>query len=384
MGGHRLVVLFVVAGSLVGCPASGESEVGDRRNERPEGRTNFVVASGPDGVAVIEGPNIVPLAGLNDPGFLIRGAMAVPVDGSTAAVLLDGRLAVVSRNGIEASADCRECSGLAASDAKIVTTRRNQQPGNGFDILTFTPALEVEVTVPARRLEERVTIDYVPENVESPVTLAASPERVTVGYLSLNGGVRRGPSIVAQYSHDGELLDSVVLDGILGAAAVSPDGQMLALGVGGSGGACITSSELVVLRLNDLETLDSGPPVPAPVSASTGGLDEPWLLLTDLLWNGAVLHAVGEAFTTGNLRTGDCEIPETWGRTFDTESGEVTDVPLENLRATRWLGPGCDDTLDVVGQYYDTVATTHIDGQEQVLGSYSTLALGQAQPARCR
>ncbi|MGH3988585.1 MAG: cupin domain-containing protein, partial [Pseudonocardiaceae bacterium] len=100
-----------------------------------------------------------------------------------------------------------------------------------------------------------VNTAYGAENTESPVTLAADPDSVTVGYLSRNGGNRRGPSIIAQYDHDGRLLRNVTVDGLVGRSAVSPNGRHLALEVSGSGGACVTVSRPVVVDLESLRVL---------------------------------------------------------------------------------------------------------------------------------
>jgi hypothetical protein len=107
-----------------------------------------------------------------------------------------------------------------------------------------------------------------------------------VGYLSRNGGVRRGPSIIAQYSTSDSLVRSISVDGIIGESSVSPDGRYLALGVGGSGGACVTVSDPVVVDLDRLRVQTVDPTVPAQALARADALTEPWFLMTDLVWNG--------------------------------------------------------------------------------------------------
>ena len=91
-------------------------------------------------------------------------------------------------------------------------------------------------------------------------------------------------SVVAQYDYQGNLLAHVSVAGILGRSAVSPDGRLLALGVGGSSGACITISEPVLVDLQSLGMQPVEPKVPAAVIDDSGAFGEPWFLLTDLIW----------------------------------------------------------------------------------------------------
>jgi hypothetical protein len=403
---RRVRVRALLIGVVVGlgtatAGACGSEGTGTSPQDRVEqdGRSDEPVAPPPmavgeDGVAIVDVEGLHRVEGLPASPYATTGSPAVPAFGDRIAVVSEGQVALIGPGGDAVVADCAECSGVAATAEHVITTRRNGQPGEGFDIVLLTEDLEVAETVAATRASEPVNGTPSGENSASPVTLAASEDRVVVGYLSVNGGVRAGPTVVAAYSYDGELLDHMLVSGLLGLAAPSPDGEHLAVGVGGSGGACITSSALEVIALDGLEVLGAEPAVPAEVMATFDDLGEPWLYMVDVAWTGTAVRTVGEVYRTGWAENASgevmpgpdtsCEVPEFWVRTFDIETGAFTDVRSDDVVATRWIGPGCSDVVEIRRSAPgESVLVAVQDGRESTLGRYSQLALGETAADRC-
>ncbi len=375
---HTWVVmpLFTVLSLLlVSCSLQGSE---------PDGRgvPEFAVVSGADGIAVTNGQWIERVPGLSA-SRLSAGPEAVGLDATSAAVVASEAVAVVRPHEPAVRVACADCAGIAATNEFVVTTRKNFTPGEGFDIVLFTHDLTPSRTVPAQRLEERGSTDVPAENTESPITLAADADRVTVGYLSRLGSARRGPSILAQYDYDGRLLDSVFVDGLIGRSAVSPNGRYLALGVDGSGGACITVSEPAVIDLESLNVRMIDPAIPSGVTVDSASLSDPWFMLTDLAWQEGTLLATGEVHNPAPGETCDPE-PQMWQRSFDPATGRLNDYGDLAARAIRWIGPDCEHLLAVTRQWEGAglVRTTY--GPEQRLGSYDRINLGRSMPPECR
>lgn len=368
-------VLSVV---MVSCGSGEPGASGSAPGSVPE----FAVVAGADGIAAIGSDWFEPVAGLSPAQYSYAGPLSVGVDGTAAAVIGEDRIALVRPHEPAVVADCSDCSGIAASSGRIVTTRKNFTPGEGFEIVAFSSELAPGRIVAARRLAERANTAYPAENTESPVTLAADPDSVTVGYLSRNGGNRRGPSILAQYDYDGRLLRNVTVDGLVGRSAVSPDGRHLALEVSGSGGACVTVSQPIVVDLESLRVQPLQPEVPAGVTASDP-LIEPWFTLTDLVWDARELIAIGEVNTPTSEENSCDADPGVWQRRFDPATGRLEDSGGMTVRATRWVGPGCADVVSVTGRYEDAVLVRRAGGAEQQLGHYYEVSLGRPAPADC-
>lgn len=337
---------------------------------------------GADGVAMTDGRWIEPVP-LGIPEVPPVGPEAVGLDESTAAVLGVDQIAVVAPGNPPVVVDCAGCAGIAATDDHVVTTRKNFTPGEGFDIVVFDHDLAPVRTLAAQRLKERGTTDYPAENKASPIALAADAERVTVGYLSRVGGVRRGPSVVAQYDYDGRLLNSVLVDGIIGRSVVAPDGRYLALGVGGSGGACVTVSEPVIVDLQSLRVQPVEPAVPQGVAIDSRSLSEPWFMMTDLAWQEGTLVATGEVHNPAPEEFCDPE-PEVWQRSFEPATGRLNETGDRAARAIRWIGPGCEHVLAVTGPWEDAALVRTTDGPEVRLGSYNRVSLDRFAPPDCR
>jgi hypothetical protein len=360
---------------LVSCSESGKPAP----QADPPGVPDFAVVAGKDGVALVGDDWFEPVAGLAGSSAGYVGAMAVGVTSASAVVLAAGRIALVRAHQPAVVVDCAECAGIAVTDEFVVTSRKSFTPGNGIEIVLFQRDLTPSRTVPADRLEERGATDYPAENTESPVTLAAGSGRITLGYLSRVGGIRSGPSVVAQYDFDGKLLGNASVDGTLGRSAVSPDGRRVALGVGGSGGACVTVSSPVVVDLDSLRVRKVEPDVPG--GASDSGRF-PWFMLTDLSWREGTLFATGEVHNPPAGETCDPH-PRTWRRGFDPATGQVRDTGGQTADATRWIGPGCDDVLTASGNFEDALLVRKTKGTETTLGNYHHLRLGRPLPAEC-
>jgi hypothetical protein len=339
----------------------------------------FVVAVGQDGVALIGDGWFEPVAGVPADAYAWPGPVGVAVDARTAVLVDNGRIALVRAHEPATAIDCVDCAGVAFATGRIVTTRKNYTPGEGFDIVTFDAALQNEHSVRAERLAERAATEYPAENTESPITLAADERTVTVGYLSRNGGDRRGPSIVAQYDYTGRLLRNISVDGRVGRSVVSPDGSQLALDVDGSGGACITISRPTVIDLRTLGARQLQPEVPSVVRAHDP-LQPPWFDLTDMDWKAGTLVATGAAMApTPDEDSGCDKNPAIFERTFDVATGELRDTPVTAL-ATRRLGAACADVVTVVRNGDDVVLDR---GPDVRLGRYAKLGPAPSTDAGC-
>jgi hypothetical protein len=376
----HLVLIFAVGLAISGCATNAQtkSTTSGSPTAHPP-RAPFALAQGADGVAVVTSDGLERISQFSPPEFTTAGPSAVLLPGGDrAVVVLDDHVALVGPGVAPIVHECLGCVGVAATKDGVVTSRKNYQPGEGFDLVFMGPDLSVLHTVPAARLEERAAATYPAENTESPVTLAADAAGVVVGYLSRNGGIRRGPSVVARYSQDGRLLGHVMLDGVLGRSIASSDGRYLAIGVGGSGGACVTISEPHIVDLHDLTPIEVAPELPAGFHP---GSDYSWFMLTDLLWNDTQLVITGQAFD-GNAGPSGCDPhPQGWRRVFDAASQRMIDEKPGDIGAARWFGPSCGDVVATTSKGQLLRAS---GSRLTPLGRYDSLALGADRPADCR
>jgi hypothetical protein len=341
--------------------------------------------AGSDGVAVTDGHWFEPVSGLTlTLGY--AGAYAIGLDGMSAAVMAADRIAVVRPHEPAVIADCADCSGIAATDKYIVTTKKNFRPGEGFDIVLFSRSLTSSRTVPTQRLEERATTAYPAENTDSPITFAADPNKITVGYLSRSGGDRRGPSILAQYTYDGRLMRAIMVDGLLGPSLVSPDGRYLAVGVGGFFGACNTAWDPMIIDLETLQVRKIEPELPEGFRVDPTSSNETWFTLTDLTWQGGLITATGEVHAPRGSETCDPD-PQVWRRTFDPATGGLNDLHVTGAEAVRWVGPDCGDVVYVKNYTQQDIQKSALvrkmKGVEEVLGNYNSISLGAPTPSGC-
>lgn len=363
-----LVMCLVVASCM--SPVPGSAVRGD---------PGFAVASGKDGVALV-GPGWfepVPALACTDPSTGCGQVWSAGLSAMSAAVVANGHIAVVRPHEPAVVKDCADCAGVAVTNEFIVTSRKNYLPDNGIEILLFTRDLSSSKTVAAQRLAERATTDYPAENTQSPTTLAADSERITLGYMSREGGVRRGPTVIAQYDTGGRIVRHNIITGRLDLSAVSVDGNRLAIGLGGSAGWCITVSQPQVVDLRTLDAQPIEPDVPG-ANTSTGA----WFMLTDLHWRGDVLIATGEVHDPPKGETCDPE-PEVWRRSYDAVKDEVRDTGGGSGRARRWVGPGCDDFVVSSGGWDTAELVRHSGGTTTKLGGYARIGLGRSAPDEC-
>ncbi|RKT88765.1 hypothetical protein SAMN05421805_107275 [Saccharopolyspora antimicrobica] len=350
---------------------------------------DFAVATGADGLTLVgaDWTQQVPGFGTSEASFFPPGdsdaEIAAPLDSARAVVVYADRVVVVARGAEPVVRDCAECTGVAVTDTDIVTTRTNHAPDNGFDLVLYDHELSAERVVPAQRLQERASTSLA-ENTESPVTLAADEDRITVGYLARDGGNRRGPSVIAQYDYAGQLLGSTKVDGLLGRSAVSPDGRLLAVGVGGSSGYCTNPYEPVIVDLATLRVREVEPAVPG----TSPDDPDPWFELTDLVWAGETLLATGELHVVRDPGEVCDPEPEVWQRAIDPETGAPADSGGHQAISTRQVGPGCDHVVQTVnpsnpeGSSPDgDIVLRRVSGH--VLGDYSRISLGMPASAAC-
>jgi hypothetical protein len=176
-----------------------------------------------------------------------------------------------------------------------------------------------------------------------PVVVGTADGQIVVSYTTTNGISRGGPSVVALYALDGTLGRHWTVDGAVYGVAGSADGRFLALGVGGSGGACNSSAAPVAI--------DTQAPNPSALARDTSAAR--WnYVTTDLWWNGYKLVTTG---IVQNPRQGPCVLHRDVHQFALT--GEISTADTPHLEQYRLLGTGCDRAL---------VAITH--GRERLNG----------------
>jgi hypothetical protein len=374
---------FAVSLAVAACTTNGQARSTASGSSTIQlRRASFAVVEGPDGVAVVTPDGLEKIRQIAPPAVTPAGLFAALLPGGDrAVVVLNDHVALAGPGVAPIVHACEGCVGVAATEDGVVTTRKNYEPGEGFDLVFLGPDLSVLRTLPAERLEERAAADYPAENTDSPVTLAADRTSVVVGYLSRNGGIRRGPSVVARYSQDGRLMGHVMLDGILGRSVASSNGQYLAVAVGGSGGACVTVSEPHVLDLHDLTPIDVAPELPAGFHPASSAPGDSWFMLTDLTWNGTHLVITGEAHDGSAGPSGCDPHPQAWRRVFDPERNHMLEEQSVDVRGLRWIGPTCGDVVQITSKGQLIRASGK---QRTSLGRYDSLALAADRPANCR
>ena len=339
----------------------------------------FVVAEGADGIAVTDGESLTTLSSLqNDQSA--QGAIAVPISETTAAVVTPEGLHIVDAGGERAAAPCEGCMGVAATGDQILTAHSDGPEDDSFSIEVFDhDPTKIDTITGSRMLEEPIRGTGVGMG-HDPAVLAASADVITVAYLSENNNDDGGPSIIAQYSRSGALLKHLKVDAMIRDAAVSPDGELLAVGILRGGGACTIGSDPLLLRLDGLETMTLDPAVAPELG------NDLMFLATDLVWDGQTLDVTGEV--TMDLWAGDgpggCdEHPGRWIVRYDLESGDTGYYPGGPNVARRVIWPGCVTTLNVSSAGTTSTLTDHFDGVSTELGSYSRLQLGWPASETC-
>jgi hypothetical protein len=322
---------------------------GDRSNPRSlsaqDSRPDFAIVTDDEGgAAVVTGSEVVRVDRLEPLGLSFAG-----YDESHVAFAGGDRVGLVARDGSFEQTSCVRCAGVFVYGDEIITARDNYQPGGGFDVVRLGPDLETRSVTPARRLTERIASDSLGENLYGvPSVVASSSDRFWVVYMSRNGGARGGPELVVSYDWSGRLRGHVKVPGLLLESALSSDGRYLAVGYGGSGGACVTRVDLGIVDLKAMSftpgTVDE---LPAGVDVPVGSFSGGWFFAKELSWEGTTVSAVGEVHVPDD--SGCDEDPETWTRTYDTATTEYRDTRPASEVTVGAFGESCADwvTMDL-------------------------------------
>lgn len=357
--------------------------LGGRSGCAAQPELGFVVAEGGDGIVVSDGASVRTLAA-RDLDQTQEGPIAVPISDEAAAVVTPEGIYIVDAGGERSEAPCGRCMGVATTGNEILTAHINGPEDDTFSIEVFDHDLARIETITARRLSEEAVQGTGSVRRHDPWVLAASADVITVAYLSANNNDDGGPTIIAQYSRSGELLEHLEIDAMIRHTSVSPDGSMVGVGVMRGGGACTIESDPLLVRLDGLELVNLDPAVPPELG------EDLRFLATDVVWDEQTLLVTGEVSRDmwAHGESGDCdESPGWWTVRYDLESGDTSYLPTGPIAAQRVLGPKCDVTVDITFEITDESMTSTLTGRSNgaanELGSYSRLQLGSAPSAGC-
>ena len=313
------------------------SACSDSSKSAPTAAHGFAIIADKSGIAVTTDTTLTRLKEFSENDRARYGTSAVWLDSNTAVVLSGTVLAQVTADGVSTVAHCDECRGLALYGEHIYTTRANYRPGDGFDIVTFDRRLNETGSIPASRLIERAGRVQNDESSSLARMIGATPESIYIAYVSRHGGARHGPSVLAQYSHTGELQNHLLIDGLVRDAATSPDMKYVALTSSGSSGACVNPSDVRVVDLATLTELHTDPDIPAESGVTHGG----WFEARTLTWSGNRLTSVGELHDPPGEDVCDPQ-PQIWSRTYDPAGQAFTDEIAQETVGLQVVGPSCD------------------------------------------
>lgn len=374
------------AGSAAGrgrAPGQPASAAGDVAPAEADGAGNvaarplpFVVAWGDEGTVLTDGNQLTQLSQI---GFqhLRSGAFAAQVDDNRAVVVTPDELHMVDRSGLFKTVDCVGCMGVVVDDGEIVTAHDGGSGDDAFEVEVFDDDLTPLHTV-------AVPVVGVPVRsggaLQRPSLLASSSDRLTVSYLSADAIEEGGPSVVAQYSSEGEPLTHVVVEGTVDQAAVSPDGSMIAIAVARHEDSCDPASAPTLLSLEDLEEVEIGKAVPPEL-----GDAELRFRTTDLHWNGAELSATGQVsrIQSGSTDGDPCDAhPGLWRMRYDATNESTSYSPGGPLLAQRRFAGDCSSSVSVQPVFGKPALVGSNNDDAMSLGEYRELALGAA-PDSC-
>nr|WP_157527234.1 hypothetical protein [Kibdelosporangium sp. MJ126-NF4] len=347
------------------------------------GGLNFIVAVGDSGIAIAGDNWIEYIPELDASSLSNAGPLSVSLDDGTAAVAGFGRVGIVRPHASAIFAECPSCRGVAAAGRFIVTTDVGLGGRHAIEIKFFDRDMKLDHSSYAPYAPESNAYTKGDDAGQYPITLGATVDKIVVGYLSQSGGSRRGASLIGQYALDGKLLGSVLVNGVIGSSALSHDGRYLALGVGGSGGACITVSDPMIIDLTIMRAVTLAPRFPSDVEAAVTHGNDAWFMLTDVYWRDDIVVVTGEIHAPGPGQSCD-PAPRMWRRDVDANSGEIRRSELPASLPTRWLGPGCDDGFTVAAHDMQRVLVRRLSGVQSRLGHYYRITLGHAESAACR
>ena len=342
------LILLVAVACTGGSDGRGDRNdgTGKPRPLRAAGAPAFAVLADQDGKVALVGAD----GRVTEPTDLPADfdSTFAPLDARRYAFVAAGAIGTVSGDGSVTSRPCPGCSGIAVTPTGLVTAQDDFQPGFGFELVVLDDDLHVRSRTEVHRVIERPVDSTLTGDYGPAVLLGADDKAAYVGYLSRNGGVRAGPTIVAAYDLDGTARGFVVEDGIVYDQALSPDGRHLALSVGGNAGACVTSDRLMVLETDGMAALGTDPALPASAVPPAGSFSGIWFDSSSLTWLGS--DAVVD---TGGLHVPDdsgCDPqPDLYQRRYDPGNQKmVDDGPVETAQVG-WFGHGCDAGLVVDG-----------------------------------
>lgn len=289
----------------------------DDRDVWPADPADVVVVASDTAIATLVDGGLVALDEMAD-----ADAAHTDIAGDVLAVNATGELLTVDLiSGEVAHAFCAECSGIAVVGDRVVTIDKS------FVMFVYRDDLSLEAVVPLPFEDEPENGEY--GDWQTPTVVGALGDDVVVGYLTPEGGGRTGPSIVSLYSLRGRAGESWIVDGIVGPGRVDPTSRRIVIGVGGSGGACYSSSDPVVLEPGESEPLPLGEP---PDASGEGAL----FWARDLWWNGDEVVAVGDESENG---ASGCAL-DAFMRRFD-DQGEVGSDRVGDLTQYQFVG-NCD------------------------------------------
>lgn len=336
-----VLVCFAIVASLSGC-AGGDTDRFPRPAvdvpsfalatiDAPTSENNLASLSQTGDLLQFTASN----ATLHDGNVLQQIREAAPVSATELAVLGDSSIAIVTAEGVERSAPCLECSGLAVRGDRIATVRDNHAPGRDFDIVEFDLDLQVAGRTPAPFAVERVLPgDRLP--IQASMLGVNSSDQYVISHISVGGGGRGGPDVVGLYSPEGELIEFTHSRGRIVDIDWSRDRALFATLGRSSGGACASGFYISVF---DSETLRSITDVSGIDGASTDHLASS---VGALAWSDQELRVEISQISDAceSLGAGDLRI--------DLETGLYT---LDELGETSLqfgsLSPHCTETLAV-------------------------------------
>lgn len=338
----------------------------------------FAVAWGYEGTVLTDGAQLTPLSNATFEQ-LRSGAFGAQVGDDHAVVVTPDELHLIDRSGQVRSVDCVGCMGVAVDDGEIVTAHRPTTDDDSFALEVFDDRLTPLRTIAAPRVGGPSQFEG--GSSPAPAMLAASDGRFTVSYLSADAIEEGGPSVVAQYSAEGEPLAHLIVEGTVDQASVSPDAGMLAIAVARGYDTCDPPSRPFLLQLDGLEEVKLGEPVPPELEGS--GLS---FRTTDLHWDGEVLIASGQVSRdlSGSTEDDPCDAqPGLWRLRYDRGSDKTSYSPGGPLLAQRLLGEDCATSISIHAAVDQPTLVGSGGGDATELGEYRELALG-APPSSCQ
>ena len=309
--------------------------------ERKSGPPDFAVIGGADSVlGVVDADGTV--VAVNGLAHEFGDRFAV-LDADRIAFVASGSVGVVKSDGSVTKVACPGCHGLAVTPTGLMTAQDNYQPGFGFDLVGLDDDLQVTSRTPAARIVERPQDSTHYGDVTPAAMLGATEEAAYVGYLSRIGGVRRGPTVIAAYGLDGQVLGSDIVNEQLEHAALSADGRLLALSMGGEGGACVLATRLVVIDTATMTDLGTGPEIPENVGLPGGQTLAAWFTGIQLVWAAAgsqqIVTGVGAVHVPDE--SGCDATPALYARHYDPAQQQLQDEGPLDAAQVGWFAGDC-------------------------------------------